>query len=202
MRWSTLSGRTKTLLVGVAVVVGASVVGAALTGPRDDVTPSVDRVAHRSSSARELASPRPAPTPTPTVVVTILDETSPIPFTSATQNDASLAQGQTRVVVVGAPGVLTTTYRVTVTDGVETARTQLSQSITTPPVTEVTAVGTYVAPAPVSAPPPPAAASRTVIPGGFCSPRDQGVTAAAANGRLYTCGGKGPDANGKLHWNS
>lgn len=196
MAWSTLSGRTKTIVITVAVVVGTGIIGGALTAPRDQQTASI------AESAQHSTTNRPTPTPTPTVVVTIVDETSVIPFASATQNDSSLAQGQTRLVVTGAPGVLTTTYRVTTTDGVETARTQISQVTTTAPTTQITAVGTYVPPAPVSAPAPPAATSRTVIPGGFCSPNDRGVTAAAANGRLYTCGGKGPDANGKLHWNS
>ncbi|MFZ7088842.1 G5 domain-containing protein [Curtobacterium sp. RRHDQ10] len=124
-----------------------------------------------------------------------------MPYTSTTVDDPTVAKGTSRVTTAGADGVLTTTYEVTKTDGVETGRTQVSQSVTTPPVTQVTSNGTYVAPVP--APAAPAAPDHGVVnPGGFCSASDRGVTAQAANGRSYTCGGKGPDASGRLHWNS
>jgi len=55
------------------------------------------------------------------------------------------------------------------------------------------------APAPAPAAPAPAPAPATVNPGGYCS--TQGAV-GTANGKTYTCGGKGPDAKGKLHWNS
>ncbi|GAB3124994.1 HNH endonuclease family protein [Glaciibacter psychrotolerans] len=55
------------------------------------------------------------------------------------------------------------------------------------------------APDPAPAPAPPAAAE-PVHPGAFCS--TPGVTGVAANGRSYTCGGKGADTKGKYHWNS
>jgi beta-lactam-binding protein with PASTA domain len=59
-----------------------------------------------------------------------------------------------------------------------------------------------VAPAPAPAAPAPAPAQQTggINPGGFCS--QVGAVAQADNGRSYKCGGKGPDANGKYHWNT
>ncbi|KZC94501.1 MULTISPECIES: PASTA domain-containing protein [Clavibacter] len=61
------------------------------------------------------------------------------------------------------------------------------------------------APAPAPAAPAPAApepAQQTggINPGGFCS--SVGTVAQADNGRSYKCGGKGPDASGKYHWNT
>lgn len=62
-----------------------------------------------------------------------------------------------------------------------------------------------VAPAPVApAPAPPAAppvATGSIIPGAFCPDASRGVVGHSAEGKAYTCGGKGPDANGHLHWN-
>ncbi|GAA3888007.1 hypothetical protein GCM10022381_32420 [Leifsonia kafniensis] len=56
------------------------------------------------------------------------------------------------------------------------------------------------APAPEPAPAPAPAPAVNVHPGGFCS--NPGETGVADNGRTYTCGGKGADANGKFHWNA
>lgn len=57
------------------------------------------------------------------------------------------------------------TYRVTVVDGVETERELVSDVVTTEPVTQVTAVGTYVEPPPPLAPEPePAQPSRRRSP--------------------------------------
>ena len=39
-----------------------------------------------------------------------------------------------------------------------------------------------------------------VHPGSFCDA--QGATGTADNGKTYTCGTKGPDAAGRLHWNA
>ncbi|MFJ3451855.1 G5 domain-containing protein [Curtobacterium sp. NPDC090223] len=138
-----------------------------------------------------------------------MDEESPIPFDTATVEDPSLAKGQTKLRTAGVNGVLTTTYRITETDGVEIHREKTNETVTTPPVTEVTAVGTYVAPAaadPSPADPPPVAPEQqnqgTITPGAFCADAQSGAVAQAANGRSYQCGGKGPDANGHLHWNT
>jgi resuscitation-promoting factor RpfB len=75
-----------------------------------------------------------------------LTETKPVAFQSTTQNDSSLASGTTKVTTAGVNGVETVTYRVTYTNGIETSREKVSDQITTQPVNQVTAIGTYVAP--------------------------------------------------------
>jgi hypothetical protein len=55
-----------------------------------------------------------------------------------------------------------------------------------------------VAPAPAPAPAAPSA----ITPGAFCPDASAGQTGVSSAGKTYVCGGKGPDANGHLHWNS
>jgi uncharacterized membrane protein YgcG len=57
------------------------------------------------------------------------------------------------------------------------------------------------APAPAPAPAAPQQPSYDVDPGGYCPDSAVGVTAVASNGHSYTCGGDGPDAHGRYHWN-
>jgi len=95
-------------------------------------------------------------------------QTTPIPFPTSTQNDATLAKGQTKVVQVGVDGVQTTTYDVTYVNGKETSRTLVSQAVTTQPVTQIVANGTYTAPAPKPTPAPaPAPAPTPSCTGGY-----------------------------------
>lgn len=72
----------------------------------------------------------------------------PVPFTSEQKEDASLPKGQTKVTQVGRNGEQTTIYEVTTVKGVETARKVKSQAISIQPVTQITVIGTYTAPAP------------------------------------------------------
>lgn len=74
--------------------------------------------------------------------------TEPIPFEETTVEDASLPAGQTNITTVGQAGERTRTYFVKFVDGEEVSRELVFDEITTQPVTQVTAVGTYVAPAP------------------------------------------------------
>jgi hypothetical protein len=92
-------------------------------------------------------TPTPSPTPTPVVTTQLVNETVPIPFQSTSVDDATVAAGTSSVTTVGVNGVDTKTYLVTYTDGVETSRVLHSDAVTTPPVSQVTTVGTYVAPA-------------------------------------------------------
>lgn len=96
----------------------------------------------------------PTPTPTPTTVVREESVTEAIPFDRTSVEDANIPRGQTAVTVSGLNGERTLTYRVTLVDGVETARELVSDVVTVAAVTEVTTVGTYDPP-----PPPPAAAA-------------------------------------------
>lgn len=116
-------------------------------------TPSAQASRTPVSTATATSTATPTPTPTPVVTTTRVTETAPVPFTSETVNDAAVPQGTTSVTTAGQDGVVTKTYEVRLTDGVETARTLLSEEVTTPPVTQVTTVGTYVAPPPAPAEP-------------------------------------------------
>jgi hypothetical protein len=113
-------------------------------------------VAERTPTATPSRTPRPTPTPTPVVVTKTVTETISVPFASQTVQDASRAQGTSVVTTPGRAGVQTKTWRITTTDGVETGRTLVSDTVTTPPTAQVTSVGTYVAP-----PPPPAQSTCT-----------------------------------------
>lgn len=73
--------------------------------------------------------------------------TEPIPFTSSTVEDPSLGQGVTQTRTAGVNGVMSHTYQVTYTNGVETSRSAPVDSVTTPAVNEIIAKGTK-APAP------------------------------------------------------
>ena len=118
---------------------------------------AVDPAPTVSSSPAATRAAHKTPTPTPTPIVTTKDvtETMSIPFESNTVESATLAKGTSTVTTTGVNGVRTTTFRVTFTDGVETSRQQVSETVTTQPVAQVTTIGTYVAPAaPAPAPAP------------------------------------------------
>jgi hypothetical protein len=101
---------------------------------------------------------QPKPTPAvvapkaPVVTTKQETETKPVAFSSSSVNDATMEAGTSKVTTVGVNGVETLTYKVTYTDGKQTARNLVGGAVTTQPVAQVTSVGTYVAPAPVAAP--------------------------------------------------
>ena len=76
------------------------------------------------------------------VQVNEVAETTAIPHGRVETQDPNAFKGDETVTVPGVDGQQTTTYRVTVTDGVETAREQLSSTVTTQPVDEQVTVGT------------------------------------------------------------
>lgn len=79
------------------------------------------------------------------VITKVETETQPIEFGKTTIEDGSLAKGLTDIRTAGVNGAKTITHTITLTDGVETDR-KTTESTTTEPITEVTALGTYVAP--------------------------------------------------------
>jgi hypothetical protein len=107
-----------------------------------------------TSRPRHTSTPTPTPSPTPIVTTRLVTSTTAIPFTTMSVPTPSLAKGTSRVTTAGKNGVRTTTFRVTLTDGKETGRQQTSQTVTTAPVSQVTSIGTYVAPAPAPVPAP------------------------------------------------
>ena len=112
-------------------------------------------------------------------------ETEVIPFEKTTKEDSALAEGTTRVTVAGVDGEKTIVYRVTLVDGVETDRELLSESITTPPVSEETTIGTYVEPVVQ-----PAASNCDSNYSGACVPIASDVDCAggSGNGPAYVSG--------------
>lgn len=216
MSWKTMSRGMRAVLAtsgaAVLLVVGAGC--AADAGTTNAVaTPTSAPAAHHAAHARAVT---PTPTPSPVVTTKLVQQTAPIPFGTTTIDDAARVKGTSAVTTKGVDGVRTTTYRVTYTNGVETGRTQVSQVVTTAPVTQVTTVGTYVAPAPAPAPAAPAAApaapaptpapapaqSAVIIPGAYCSASQVGEVAQSSTGKSYKCGGHGADARGDYHWNT
>lgn len=220
MRWAALRTKTKaTIVVAVAATIWLGGVGSAGALVGAVASNAADARPVTAVAAAETARPEATrtPTPTPTSVVAVSEETedTAIPFERTSVDDPALPKGHSKVTTVGIDGVETTTWRVTTTDGVETDRVEVGKEVTKTPVAEVTAIGSYVAPAPVAPAPAPvqqapaapapvqqAPAQGTITPGAFCSDAQSGAVAQAANGRSYQCGGKGPDANGHLHWNT
>ena len=82
----------------------------------------------------------------PTITTKQVTETQEVAYEIQNNDDSSLPQGQTNVTQLGQDGTKTLTYAVTYTDGVQTDRKLLSTVITTPPLVQIVAVGTYIAP--------------------------------------------------------
>lgn len=72
----------------------------------------------------------PAPAPKPVTVVSQVSESQAIPFGQQRVDDAAYAQGTEQVTVAGANGERVITYEITTVDGVETARTVISDVVT------------------------------------------------------------------------
>jgi hypothetical protein len=181
----------------IAIIVGGSAIGGTGT-PKDQLT---DSRASTSSSATQT----PTPTPTPEVEVKEESTTTPVPFGQVAASDPNALVGTSAVTVVGVDGVKTLTYRVTYTDGVETDRELVSETVTTPPVDQVTTTGSkqpvVVAPKPAPpAPAPPAAAPPAsagfVHPGAFCS--GAGSTGVTDRGTPMVC--KTSPTDSRLRW--
>lgn len=71
-------------------------------------------------------------------------EQASIPFDTKTVENAELAKGTSRTVTEGKDGVKEITFKVTYTDGVETARQTISETVVTEPITKVVEVGSKV----------------------------------------------------------
>lgn len=74
-----------------------------------------------------------------------LTTTVAVPYESETVQSPSLEKGTTKITTQGVDGVKTQVWTVTYLDGTETSRELKSESLTTPPVTEVTTIGTKAA---------------------------------------------------------
>jgi nucleoid-associated protein YgaU len=81
------------------------------------------------------------------VAVTDQVLTAPVPFRTVETEDPGVFEGEETVTREGVAGEQATTVRVTVVDGVETAREHLNTTVTRAPVDELVTVGTKERPA-------------------------------------------------------
>lgn len=165
------------------------------------------------TSSNATITNTPKATPQPTVTTQTTTSTQSVIYTTKTENDSSLAKGQTKVTQVGQNGMETLTYNVTYTNGQQTNKTLISTVVTTQPVQEIVEDGTYVAPTPA---PTPAAASDSSTastptpssscyplsdentcyePGEYCRDADAGMTGLASDGESIIC-----ENNDGLRW--
>jgi len=132
--------------------------------------------------------------------VAVLQEsaTVEVPFQKVEKKSSSLAKGKTKVQTAGVNGTNTQVFDVVMVDGAEESRTLVSDTVDTPPVDEVTLIGTRVA----------SASTGSVGGSGFFRSQDPGLVdqIRAANGgdpliqlladqvgKGYRNGGNGPD---------
>lgn len=112
--------------------------------------------------------------------------TSAVPFGTQTVQDATAYRGTSTVRQAGTNGVRTVVDHVTTVDGVQTARVNVSDSVTTAPVDRVVAVGTKARP--VTASPVPAASGSAASLNWPALARCESggrVDAVSANGLYY-----------------
>ena len=110
----------------------------------------------------------------------------PVPFNTTTVDDSSMALGSTKTNQEGINGEKTAIYKVTYTDGLETNRVLVSESVTKPPTDKIVANGTYVAPPPK----PTQSASCDPNYSGACVPiaSDVDCASGSGNGPAYVRG--------------
>jgi hypothetical protein len=153
----TYRGARSGLLAAVAAVVFVAGCGS----PQETATRPVDVAvpipAGLGTASPETSSPESSapetpeaeattpPVATPVVEKKMVRETQRIGFSTRTVKDSSLASGTKKTRTKGVAGSRTVTYEVTYTDGKQTAKKQVSSTITKAPVTQVVAVGTKTA---------------------------------------------------------
>lgn len=130
------------------------------------------------------------------VTTKTVTQTSTVPFTTNNQNDATLAQGQTKIIQAGQNGKESKTYKITYTNGKQTKKTLVKTKVTKAAKPKIVAIGTYVAPAPAPAPQAAPAATEQAASGcdpnyaGACVPIASDVDCAggSGNGPAYVSG--------------
>ncbi|WP_249354225.1 G5 domain-containing protein [Microbacterium sp. 2FI] len=144
-----------TAVAAAAFLVFGGVSAAAQAGRTDSGVTAARFTDSESSSGSDEVAKEPSSSPTPTPVTTVAEEviTEPVAFEESTLEDATMAEGETKITTIGKVGERTLTYRITLVDGEETKREIVSDVVTTEPISQVTSVGTYVAPPPPSPPP-------------------------------------------------
>lgn len=136
--WFTkLSTRGKVVAVIIASLLSIGTVNA-ITNPSQDTTQQT------TPSSTHINNTKPKSTTT-TKQETV---TTAISFETSTVDNPSLAQGTKQVITAGQNGEKETVYEITLQNGKEISRKEISTSITKQPVTQVVHNGTQV-PAPI-----------------------------------------------------
>jgi len=173
------------LVFGSLAIVFLVLVGA--TTPKQ----STNLSAVSSSNSSQSSSKQPiqqTAKPVATITTKTTTQTKSVPFTSTTVQSASLAQGTTKITTRGVNGVETLTYQNTYSNGKQTAQKIISDVVTTQPVTQVTSIGTYVAPVtPTSSCYPLTNGGNCYEPGEYCRTSDYGSSGVAGDGKTITC---------------
>lgn len=121
----------------IAVVLGSFVIVGATSSPPTPTSTPVDESEVKAAEVEQE----------PIITTETEVETAVIPFEKSVVEDSSLVNGYSYVQTDGVDGIKTITHTITFSDGVEIDR-ETKEEITQPPVTEVTVLGTYVAPTP------------------------------------------------------
>jgi resuscitation-promoting factor RpfB len=174
-----VDGSTQTLISAQTTVAGLLNEAGITLNPADEISAPLDAqpvdgmtiVIVRISSAQQLT-------------------TTSIPFTSTATNDSSILVGTKVVTQQGKNGTLESTYQLTYTDGVQTAKALIGEQVTVPPVPQITSIGTKPKPIPKPKPKPKPALRTYVVPKdglnwAALAACESGGRATADNGRFY-----------------
>ncbi len=86
----------------------------------------------------------------PTITTQDVAEIKSIPFSSTSTQSSALVKGTSKITTIGSNGSEILTYRITYSNGKQINKKLINTNITVQPVTQITTVGTYVAPTPAS----------------------------------------------------
>jgi hypothetical protein len=152
--WSSDASRSSRLALKIAA---AASVGVLVACSAQEGSAPAPVVAVNSSVPKTTISATPSPSTTaeaaptelavqPKVEKKTVVEVQKIPFKKTTVKDSSLKKGRKVVTTRGVNGAKRLTYEVTVTDAVQTGKRLLHEVISTPPIDQVTAIGTAAEP--------------------------------------------------------
>jgi len=118
-------------------------------------------------------------------------KTEVIKFSTKTQNDTTLPQGQTKIAQTGINGQKKVTYKVTYANGKATKWKAVFTKVIKQPKPQITIIGTYVAPAPAPKPVATPASQPSCTNGSYvnsagntvCSPETTSSAPAGATAR-------------------
>lgn len=101
-----------------------------------------------ATTTQQAVTNAPAPdnsTPQPKIEKKTITETSDIAFDKTTVDDPTLDKGKSILKTKGVNGVKTSTFEITLADGVQTDKKLTKEETTTNSIAEVTAIGTKIA---------------------------------------------------------